>query len=104
VGQQNYQKILEKVVVKAWSDADFKARLLKDPAGVLKEHGIPVPESLTAKMVEDSDTVRHLILPAPPGEELSVEELNKVAGGTVQVGNNLQAANIAANIWKAKME
>lgn len=98
--QQDYQKILAKLVVKAWLDADFKARLLKDPAGVLKEQGIPVPENMTVKMVEDSDTVRHLILPAHPGEGLSIEELNKVAGGTVQERNNLQMGNIAANEWK----
>jgi hypothetical protein len=81
VGEREFQAAWAKVVAKAWSDADFKARLRKDAGAVLKEEGIQVPENMSVKVVENSDTVVHLVLPAHPGAELSFEELDRVAGG-----------------------
>jgi Nitrile hydratase, alpha chain len=70
------------VVAKAWADAAFKQRLLADPHAVLKEHGLEVPRGLQVKVVENTDSVRHLILPTKPSsDELSEEALGVVAGG-----------------------
>ena len=73
-----------KVVAKAWSEELFKRRFLADPKTVLKEHGIEVPGEVTIKVMEDSGTTVHLVLPARPGE-LSDAELEKVAGGALPV-------------------
>jgi hypothetical protein len=54
------------VVAKAWADDKFKARLLKDPAGVLKEHGLEAPKGTTLRAVENTAGVHHIILPAKP--------------------------------------
>lgn len=35
-----------KVIAKAWIDPSFKARLMQDPAAVLSEHGITLPEGM----------------------------------------------------------
>ena len=78
---QESEKAWGKVVAKAWSDELFKKRLLADPKTVLKEHGIEVPETTTVKVVEDSDTSVTLILPPPPAEELTEDELKQVAAG-----------------------
>ena len=73
-----------KVVAKAWSEELFKRRLLADPKTVLKEHGIEVPGNVTIKVVEDSGTTVHLILPDAPAE-LCEAELEQVAGGALPV-------------------
>jgi hypothetical protein len=75
------------LVVRACSDPALKAKLLADPAGVLKANGLTVPAGLTVKVVENTDKVVHLVLPVKgtPAElsdaELSDAELQQVAGG-----------------------
>jgi hypothetical protein len=69
------------VVAKAWSDASFKKKLLADPAAALKASGLEVPRGLQVKVVENTDQVLHLVLPAKPRGEISDSDLEKVAGG-----------------------
>jgi len=70
------------LVARAWNDAAFKAKLLADPANVLKENGLTPPSSLKIQVVENTDKVVYLVLPLKPApEELSQEELHRVAGG-----------------------
>ena len=70
------------LVARAWADPAFKAKLLADPAGVLKENGLVPPAGITIKVVENTDKVLHLTIPAKPAAtELSEEELHRVAGG-----------------------
>ena len=73
-----------KVVAQAWSDEDYKRRLLDDPAGALAEAGAEVPDGVQLCAVEDTDTVKHLVIPAPPGEgEIDEDDLERVSGGTI---------------------
>jgi hypothetical protein len=70
------------LVARAWADPAFKAKLIADPAGVLKENGLTPPAGLQLKLVENTDKVLHLVLPVKPApQELSEEELHRVAGG-----------------------
>ena len=71
-----------KMVAKAWRDPAFKAKLLADPHAALKDAGIPVPAGVTVKVVENTDTHVHLVLPPKPTTELSDEALDRVAGGS----------------------
>ena len=71
-----------KVIARAWRDPAFKARLLADPHGALKEAGIVVRAGVTVKAVENTDKHVHLVLPPKPPGELSDEALDKVAAGT----------------------
>lgn len=62
------QGALGKVIAKAWSDADFKQRLLADPKVALAEMGLVAPERLadmTVTVVENTDDNVHLVLPGP---------------------------------------
>jgi hypothetical protein len=72
------------IVATAWADEDFKARLLAEPRAVLNEYGLDVPEGVefvvmedadAVRNLEDSDTVRYLVLPASPAGDLGEEEL-----------------------------
>ena len=72
------------ITAKAWSDADFKRRLLSEPEAVLKDFGLSFPPNVKIKVVEDTDTLYHLSLPAKPdAEELSEEHLTAVASGVL---------------------
>jgi hypothetical protein len=79
--REEFQKAYGKVVAKAWGDHDFKAKLFADPKTVLKENGVEIPEDVEFRVVENTEEVVHLILPPEPSEQLSEEELEKVAGG-----------------------
>jgi hypothetical protein len=81
---EKFEKAWSQMVAKALSDQAFKARLLADPAAVLKEHGIAIPEGMTIKVLEDSAIMAHLILPEPPAE-LSEAELDQLAAGTLPI-------------------
>ena len=52
------------VVEKALKDPKFRAELLKSPkAVIMKETGATIPESLTVKVVEDTASVVHFVVP-----------------------------------------
>jgi hypothetical protein len=71
-----------KVVTKAWSDPEYKARLMSDPKAVLAEAGVDVTEGVEIEVHEDTDTTMHMVLPASPaGETLSEQDLEQIAGG-----------------------
>lgn len=75
-----------KVIATAWSDDAYKARLVSDPKSVLAEGGVELEDGVDIKVVEDTSSVRHLVLPAAPAEgELSEDALEQVAGGTTKV-------------------
>jgi hypothetical protein len=80
VQQGNWQKPWGLLVAKAWSDDALKQRLLDDPAAVLEEHGIEVPPGVELRVVEDTDQVCHLVLPASPSGDLVDEELTLSTG------------------------
>lgn len=67
------------IVARAHTDEVFRKRLLNDPAAVLQAEGFEIPAGGTVKVVEDTATVRHLVL--PPTGRLDDESLEAVAGG-----------------------
>ena len=70
------------VVAQAWSDEAFKRRLLAQPNAVLRERGIEVPAGVEVRVVENTGTLAHLVLPPRPVEgQLSEEQLERAAGG-----------------------
>jgi hypothetical protein len=70
------------IVARAWCDEGFMKRLWSDPRAVLAEHDLEVPPGIevnveegTEVKVEDTDAVRHFILPGSPPDDLTDEEL-----------------------------
>lgn len=74
-----------KVIARAWVDEEFRKKLLAEPATVLAENGVEIPEGVTVKVVERKENEVLLPLPYRPTSELSDEDLEKVAGGKIQV-------------------
>ncbi len=79
--QEQFQKAYGKLVAKAWSDDDFKAKLLADPMKVFKDNGIEIPDAIEVRMVENTADTMHFILPTVPSDELTDEQLERAAGG-----------------------
>jgi len=62
-GERN-KLIWGEIVARAWRDAAFKQQLLSNPKAVLTEAGMSVPEDVELQVVQDTPTLRHLVLPA----------------------------------------
>jgi len=92
--QKVESKMMGELITRAWGDAAFKAKLLSDTMAVLKENGIAVPENVTVKAVENTDKVFHLVIPPKPSDELSDEDLRKVAGGMLLSSGVLPRKNV----------
>jgi hypothetical protein len=83
IQQLSEDLVWSQIVAKAWCDEGVMQRLLSDPRTVLAEHSLEVPddteikvlEGTEAKVVADSDTTRHYILPRKPLDELEDEDL-----------------------------
>ncbi|MFC1835489.1 NHLP leader peptide family RiPP precursor [Thermodesulfobacteriota bacterium] len=70
------RKEYAKIIAQARVDEEFKKRLLDDPATVLNENGIEIPEGMTAKVVQKKENEMHIPLPVKPANHTgSVEEL-----------------------------
>jgi hypothetical protein len=63
------------IIARIWIDEDFKSRFMLDPRGVLAEYGIEMPVDIDIHVVEDTDTVRTIVLAPPPDGDLMEEEL-----------------------------
>ncbi len=87
--EEEQTKLYGRIVARAWQDEVFKRRLLADPREALAEMGVEVPPGHEVRVVEDTERVRHLVIPPSPSEELSEEQLDQVAGGypSNEVGN-----------------
>jgi len=75
---------LAEVIKKCMSDQAFKTELMADPKKVLTELGVKVPDGMTVKVVENSSSVFHLVIPSKSsgkGQEMSDAELASAAGG-----------------------
>ena len=56
------------LVRRAWGDAEFKARLLTDPAPAMAELGLETPSGKDVKFVENTADVAYLVLPFDSSE------------------------------------
>jgi len=85
-----------KIVVKAWEDEGFRSRFLTEPKAMFEERlGVKLPEALTITAHAEDAGHLHLVIPAKPDvdmDELSDEDLEKIAGGTATLGIVLIAA------------
>lgn len=73
---------LAEIVDTCLKNPALKAKLVADPVAVLAEHGLQVPTGITVKVVENTSTHFHIVLPSTSASgQLSDEELAAAAGG-----------------------
>ena len=73
-------QLREHLIEKATVDAEFRSRLMADPAAAIKaETGVTVPSGFNVAVHEDTADTSHLVL--PPSARLGEEDLVHVAGG-----------------------
>jgi len=108
-----------KVVARAWSDPDYKARLLSDGAAAIAELGFEGPEGELMVIVENTPTVHNLVvctlcscypwptlgLPpkwykAPAYRSRAVREPRKLLA---EMGTNI-AADVEIRVWDSSAE
>jgi len=69
--------LFDELLLDVYSDMELKQRFLDDPASVLRQRGVEVPDGVELRVLEDSPTVRHIVLPhfhdgtPAPTEELA---------------------------------
>jgi hypothetical protein len=68
--------VWDRAVLRSWHDAEFRQKLIDDPNGVLTELGFKTPPGVRFVVVENSGDRRHLVLPAPPSGDVSVQPLD----------------------------
>jgi hypothetical protein len=54
---------LEDLVLELAGNKDLKQKFITNPRGVLAERGISVPEGVTLKVLEDTASLQHIVLP-----------------------------------------
>ena len=75
------------LVAQARANQTLKQRLMDTPVVVLREHGINVRQGMDIRVVENTDKVAYLMLPAAGSKlasstELTNEQLDAVVGGS----------------------
>ncbi len=57
--------VLADIIVRAWQDGDYRNRLVTEPTATVREAGLTVPDNGRVTVLEDTDTVRHAVVPDP---------------------------------------
>jgi hypothetical protein len=61
---RNRTELEARLIARAWQEEAFKQQLLADPhAAIATETGRAVPEGIEIRVVEETATVRYLVLP-----------------------------------------
>ncbi len=88
VSESDFVRKWGQLVARAWTDPEFERRLLSDPADVLAEHDIEVPEGVRCQVIAEDEEVEpdpgvfYLPFAAKPADkELSEADLAGIAGG-----------------------
>lgn len=66
-----------RILARAMSDHEFRRHLISEPHKALREAGVETRDDVTYKVVEDSATVKHIVLPHHHGTPMSEADLKK---------------------------
>jgi hypothetical protein len=96
---QRTNEVWSQLTARAWQDAAFTQRLIQDPkAAVSQELAVSLPNDFSLQVFIDDPDQQHLILPSVEGEELSDEQLERVAGGGSPWRRSIDSSRIIDSI------
>ncbi len=77
-----------------YKSAPYRARVVKDPRGVLKDFGVTLPEAVRIRVWDSTAEVRYLVLPQRPAatEHLTETELADLVTRDSMIGTGLARA------------
>lgn len=96
------QSKFSEVVSKAWSDPNFKKRLMSNPRETLQAAGIKVPPGIRISIVENTDDNVTIVLPRKPSGELSDAQLDQISAGGGRTGREdptIRTCSMAPTCW-----
>ncbi len=72
---------MQEIIIKCWSDPEFKSQFMNDPLTVLNKYGFSLPEGLKQlNVVENTPDTAYFVIPAAPDmAELSEKDIRDVA-------------------------
>ncbi|MBO3458659.1 NHLP leader peptide family RiPP precursor [Aetokthonos hydrillicola Thurmond2011] len=90
------------IIAQAWKDNAYKQELLNNSKTVVeKEFGVQIPEEIKVQVLEENPTNLYFVLPMRPeipGQELSDEQLEAIAGGVDLTTPKISAAVLSGTI------
>lgn len=89
---QTPHEMRTRIVGRATDDADFRAKLLRDPPAIIAaELGVTIPSSLTIQVHEEDASTAHLVL--PPKDRLDEVALRGAHGGFSSAPESMSVLN-----------
>lgn len=76
---QQSEKISQ-IIAKCWDDKTFMQRLMAEPEATLQAEGIDVPDGMSVKVHNNTESAMHFVIPSRP-TKLSDLQLDSVTGG-----------------------
>lgn len=67
------------LIARCWTDQEFKQRFVREPKVVLAEILLDLPPGGELVVIEDSSQRRHLVIPQPPADGFSAEDVGMAA-------------------------
>lgn len=74
--QVDHQVVLADIFARCHQDSHFKQKFMRNPKAILADYDIHVSDETDIRVVENSDQIAHIVLPAPtealgtlPGDE-----------------------------------
>jgi hypothetical protein len=86
MSEKTRRDVDQEISDKAATDADFRAKLLADPATVLSDMGLMVRDGHTVKVVQETSTEKYIVIAAGQAAAAADGELSDDALGAVAAG------------------